>query len=193
MPCEDMNLTLLTCLLAACGVFLIAESLGAPVTLALNFKGDVKRETRWLAQYGQAVCTGVVALLVWKLDGVAPHKNAPLVVILAVVGASLGSFLLKRILGRVRPGRENAGKFLGPTLRHANWRESFPSSHSASAVALSAVLASLYPQATEIFWALAITCAVLRYIMDAHWPSDVLGGIALGYACAHLVLPRVLR
>jgi len=25
----------------------------------------------------------------------------------------------------------------------------------------------------------------LRYILDAHWPSDVLGGVALGYGVAH--------
>jgi membrane-associated phospholipid phosphatase len=34
------------------------------------------------------------------------------------------------------------------------------------------------------FWVLALLCAGLRYILDAHWPSDVLGGIALGYAVA---------
>src|SRR5437016_1728849 len=150
-----MNLTLLICLFAAAGLFLIAESLGVPLTLALTFKGDVKRETRWLAQYGQAICTGVVALLIWKLDGIGKHKDAPLAVLAAVAAASLVAFLLKRLLGRVRPGRENAGKFLGPTLHHANWRESFPSSHSASAVALSAVLAALYPQAAAVFWGLA--------------------------------------
>jgi membrane-associated phospholipid phosphatase len=48
------------------------------------------------------------------------------------------------------------------------------------------MLARLYPQATATFWALALICAVLRYIMDAHWPSDVLGGIALGYALANV-------
>ena len=25
-------------------------------------------------------------------------------------------------------------------------------------------------------------------VMDAHWPSDVLGGVALGAACANLVV-----
>jgi membrane-associated phospholipid phosphatase len=188
-----MNLPLLIALLAVAAAFLIAESLGAPLTLALTFKGDVKRETRWLAQYGQAVCTGVIALVVWRLDGVGPHRNAAWAIVAAVTAASVGAFILKRLLGRIRPGRENAGKFMGPTIRHANWRESFPSSHSASAVALSATLAYLYPPGAVIFWPLAIICAGLRYIMDAHWPSDVLSGIALGYASAHLVLPWVLR
>ena len=73
-------------------------------------------------------------------------------------------------------------------MKHANYRESFPSSHSACAVALSAVLAAWYPQAAGTFWALAIICAALRYLLDAHWPSDVLGGCALGYAIAWWVM-----
>jgi membrane-associated phospholipid phosphatase len=42
----------------------------------------------------------------------------------------------------------------------------------------------MYPPAAVTFWVLALICAVLRYLLDAHWPSDVMGGLALGYACA---------
>lgn len=172
-------------LLVASGVMMVLERIGLPTTLALDFKGDVKRETRLLAQYGQAVCTAVVALLVWRLDDAGPHHRAWMKLAIASVVVGLVAMIVKRLLGRVRPGRENAGTFLGPSLKHANFRESFPSSHSAGAVALTVVLAILYPRGAEIFWALALICAGLRYIMDAHWPSDVLGGIALGYGAAH--------
>jgi membrane-associated phospholipid phosphatase len=50
---------------------------------------------------------------------------------------------------------------------------------------MSVMLAIWYPAAAPTFWSLAIACALLRYILDAHWPSDVLGGVALGYTCAH--------
>jgi membrane-associated phospholipid phosphatase len=188
-----MNYPVLIALIGLSAAFMVIERLGVPTTLSLHFKGDVKRETRWLAQYGQAMCTFVVAVLVWRLDGNPAHKRAFWALLAAALAASFVAFLLKRLLGRVRPGREHAGQFMGPTLTHANWRESFPSSHSASAVALSVVLASLYPQGLLIFWALALGCALLRYIMDAHWPSDVLGGIALGYVVAHLTLPFFLQ
>ena len=181
-----MSLPILIVLIAACALLMGLESLGLPTTLALQFKGDIKRETRWLAQYGQFVCTAVVIALVYQLDRPARHQQAAVAILIAVLGTSIISTLVKRILGRIRPGREHAGKFLGPSLKHANYRESFPSSHSACAVALSVMLARLYPQATATFWALALICAVLRYIMDAHWPSDVLGGIALGYALANV-------
>jgi membrane-associated phospholipid phosphatase len=181
-----MNLALFFGLLAACGIMMLLEKKGAPTTLELTFRGDVKRETLFLAQYGQAVCTAIAAALIWQFD---PNRRTYVIpLIAAVAAASLSAFILKRLLGRVRPRREYAGRFLGPTLRHANWRESFPSSHSACAIALTVMLSHLYPQATATFWTLALITAVLRYVLDAHWPSDVIGGIALGYGIAWLVL-----
>jgi len=173
-------------LLGACGVMMLLEWRGVPTTLSLTFKGDIKRESRWLAQYGQAVCTVVAAVLVWQLDPGRQHRAVT--VLVATFGATLVATIIKKSVSRVRPGRENAGRFLGPTLKHGNYKESFPSSHSACAVALSATLALMYPAAAVTLWLLAIGCAVLRYLLDAHWPSDVLGGIALGYACAHAAL-----
>jgi membrane-associated phospholipid phosphatase len=181
-----MHLTILVILLAACAVLFVLERSGIRTTLALEFKGDIKRESRWLAQYGQSVCTPVAALLVWRLDPNSQLK--PILVIACVLATSISCMILKRMLGRVRPGREHAGKFLGPTWRHANYRESFPSSHSACAMALSAVLATLYPSGAPVFWALAIITATLRYLLDAHWPSDVLGGSALGLTVAYGVM-----
>jgi membrane-associated phospholipid phosphatase len=180
-----MNLSLLIILLAACGVLMIFERRGLKTTLALKFKGDIKRESRFLAQYGQALCTAIVAVLIWQLDARRQKIVVPLVV--NVAATTVIATLIKRLLSRVRPGRENAGKFLGPFWSHANYRESFPSSHSASAVALSVFLAILYPPAAPTFWALALGCATLRYLLDAHWPSDVLAGVALGYATAHAI------
>ena len=131
--------------------------------LSLSFKGDIKRETRWLAQYGQSVCTPVAALLILQLDP-RPWRTNP-----ARRGAcschdvtSIACTVIKRLLSRVRPGRENAGKFLGPNWKHDNYKESFPSSHSACAVTLSVLLAVLYPQAAITFWGLAVLCAGLR-------------------------------
>jgi len=178
------SLPLLLGLVVACALMMVLERRGARTTLALTFKGDVKRESRWLAQYGQGICTVVAALLMWQLDSARRGLVVPLIV--ATFGVSLLATLIKRLVSRVRPGRPNAGKFLGPTWKHNNAVESFPSSHSASAMAMSTFLAIVYPQAAVTFWALALGCATLRYLLDAHWPSDVLGGIAMGYGAAHL-------
>src|SRR5436190_552898 len=91
-----MHWPLLILLLAACVLLMLLERLGVPTTLALNFKGDVKRETRWLAQYGQSVCTPVAALLIYQLDPSAPavRLRRAIVLIVAVSVASILSMLL---------------------------------------------------------------------------------------------------
>jgi undecaprenyl-diphosphatase len=185
-----MDPTVLAILLIATAAMMLIERFGVPVTLQLTFKGDLKRESRWFAQYGQGACAVVVALVLWRLDRRLLHSAIPVFVPLlaAVFATGLAAVLVKRLLGRVRPNRENAGRFLGPTFRHVNSRESFPSSHTASAVAMTVVLAHFYPPAAAIFWTLAIICAGLRYLMDAHWPSDILAGVALGYGVAWLTL-----
>jgi membrane-associated phospholipid phosphatase len=189
-----VNLWLVFALLAGCIALLIAETLGLKTTLQLNFKGDIKRESRWLAQYGQAVSALVAAALIWQLDPDIPRRRVGMAcMLIASFGAAIVGLLIKRLVGRVRPGRENAGKFVGPTWTHANWRESFPSNHTAAAVAMSAVLAQLYPQAASTFWTLAVLCAVLRYVLDAHWPSDVVGGVMVGYVSAMVALPLTAR
>jgi membrane-associated phospholipid phosphatase len=167
-------------LAAGCAVMMFLERRGMRTTLTLSFKGDVKRETRFLAQYGQLVCTFFTALVVWQLDRTRGVRICG-ALWAGVIGATIVATLIKRLAGRARPRSEHAGKFLGPSIKFANYRESFPSSHSASALAYSTVLALAYPQAAVTFWGLGLACAVLRYLMDAHWPSDVLGGIALGY------------
>src|SRR3712207_6505729 len=105
-----MEFWILIALLAACALLFTLERLRVPTTLDLHFKGDIKRESRWLAQYGQSVCTPVAALLVWRLDPREPVKKA-LLVAGTVLAASICCSILKRSLGRVRPGREDAGKF----------------------------------------------------------------------------------
>src|SRR3954471_15740989 len=167
------SLPLLLGLLAACAVMMVLERRGLPTTLSLTFKGDIKRESRWLAQYGQFVCTFVAAILVWQLD--RGHPRWAWAVLVAPFGTTVVATVIKRLVSRVRPGREGAGRFLGPTWKHANYKESFPSSHSACAMALSVTLSIMYPHAAVTFWALALLCAGLRYILDAHWPSDCLG------------------
>jgi membrane-associated phospholipid phosphatase len=174
-----VQLAIVAALALACTVMMILERRGLPTTLTLSFKGDVKRETRFLAQYGQLVCTFLTALLIWQMD-LRNGLRICSALWTAVIGVTIIATIAKRILGRARPRSEHAGKFLGPSMKHANYRESFPSSHSATAMAYSAVLAAAYPSAAVTFWCLGVICALLRYIMDAHWPSDVLGGISLG-------------
>jgi len=183
-----MNVPLVIALLIAAAIMMVLEMCGAPVVLQLPMKGDIKRESQFLAQFGQAVATGITAWIMYSFEQTPLGAKKALVTVGTVFAASLACFIVKRLCGRVRPNRENAGKFLGPSLKHANWRESFPSSHSACAITLAVCLAILYPQAAAVFWTLGMITAILRYLMDAHWPSDVLAGIALGYVVGHVMM-----
>src|SRR5215203_5706833 len=110
-----MNPIVLAVLVGGCVVLFVLEWFSVPTTLALHFKGDVKRETRWLAQYGQSVCTPIAALLVYQLDpgSQAARMHRAIGLVGGVLAASVLALILKRTLGRIRPGRENAGKFTG--------------------------------------------------------------------------------
>src|SRR3954453_1669040 len=130
-----MSLIPLVSPLVACVLMMLVERAGVRTTLQLSFKGDVKRETAFLAQWGQSVATPLVSMVIWWLD--PPRRTAAWCLLFAVIMASITCFVLKRLLGRVRPNRENAGKFLGPSLKHENYRESFPSSLSACAIGCS--------------------------------------------------------
>lgn len=180
-----MNYWLLCSLFVASAMLIVLELRGVPVVLQLSFKGDIKRESLWLQQWGQLVATVAAVLLIYAFDRtpVGLHKAAA--VSSTVAFGSVFCYVLKRLFGRVRPNREYAGRFLGPARTHANWRESFPSSHSACAFALSISLSILYPQAFEVLVGLAICTALLRYLMDAHWPADVLAGVGCGYAIGY--------
>src|SRR3982751_1987113 len=101
------SLPLLLGLLAACAVMMVLERRGLPTTLSLTFKGDIKRESRWLAQYGQFVCTFVAALLVWQLDASNRWRVVPILVELSPV--SSGSMQITRAVSCFRPDLKSAG------------------------------------------------------------------------------------
>jgi membrane-associated phospholipid phosphatase len=173
-----------------CGVatvVVLAESAGVRTGMRVSMRGDVARELRWLGQYGQLACVVICLTLIWQLDTAGRRAVVPVLVLvmLATAGATVVG---KHLTGRVRPAFENAGRFMGPSLERDASRESFPSGHTSSAVALTVVLGNFYPRLRGMLWALAIACGVLRWIRDAHWLGDVLAGAALGFIIAHVIL-----
>jgi undecaprenyl-diphosphatase len=181
-----MNPIVFILLFITCALLLMLERGGAPLTLRLSFRGDVKRETFFLQQWGQSVATPICAIAIMQLDPRPLNERFEIAFALVTIvcAAAIACFICKRLLGRVRPNRPNAGKFLGPNFGNDSAVHSFPSSHAACAIASSVFLSAQYPSAATLFWGLGIMAALLRYLLDAHWPSDVIAGAAIGYAAA---------
>lgn len=127
----------------------------------------------------------------WIVYGVAPaalafwlykgRKHALRVLVVAALAAGACDLLAYRVLkpwaGRVRP--EYAG--IGAVLRvPPGGRLSFPSNHAINAAAVASVLSVAYPAGRLVFWSGAGLIAYSRVYVGAHYPLDVLAGMALG-------------
>ena len=146
---------------------------------------DVRREARAVEQFGQVVSSILVMALIWQLDP-ARRRYLPAIALTLIVTSGVVQ-VMKHTVGRARPAAGEAGEFrseAGVDRGMDAKGESFPSGHSAGAAATAVVLTALYPRGRYIFWTLALSVAALRFVNNAHWLSDVVAGVTLGYVVA---------
>jgi undecaprenyl-diphosphatase len=102
--------------------------------------------------------------------------------LIATLGDVLLTTAIKDIVNRARPTLNPAAASLGPA---------FPSGHSSTAAAFYAAIALILSRgrparvrALLIGGAAGIAAGVAasRVLLDLHWVSDVIGGLALGWA-----------
>jgi membrane-associated phospholipid phosphatase len=110
-----------------------------------------------------------------------PSRWIPVYLAAVTLGDSLVTNTVKGAVDRARPAIEPVAATLGP---------SFPSGHSSTAAAFFAALAILAgrrrrPAEKAVLAGLAVGAAVAvacsRVLLDLHWLSDVVGGLALGW------------
>ncbi|XKK64636.1 phosphatase PAP2 family protein [Streptomyces sp. ARC32] len=131
------------------------------------------------------VSLGIAAAL--ALGG-ARARRAALVGVGAVAVASASTNLLgKRLVHRARPDREAARVTVDryvPMPRSA----SFPSGHTAAAVAFATAVGVVLPEAAVPLGALASAVGYSRVHTGVHYPGDVAAGAVLGIASAAAAL-----
>ncbi len=107
----------------------------------------------------------------------------------AALIAAVGTHVLKIVVGRERPRREN-----GPYQFHPFGADdrSFPSGHTTSAFAMATAVAmnSEHPLVPYVAYTTATLVGLQRIHVDAHWPSDVFFGAAIGHGVANWVVKR---
>ncbi len=162
---------------------------------ATAFARDVVRA---VTELGGTIGLAAVIVVVVGAEMIRrPTRWLPVFVAAVAVGQPLVTNTIKELLDRVRPTIDPAAGSLGP---------SFPSGHSAGAAACFAALALVLGRGRSprihaglagaaVF--LAVAVATSRVLLGVHWLTDVIGGLALGWAwfalCALAFGGRMLR
>ncbi|WP_030326062.1 phosphatase PAP2 family protein [Streptomyces sp. NRRL B-3229] len=121
-----------------------------------------------------------------------PRRAAGLGVAAIGVASASANLLGKRLVRRPRPHRAVDSPFPG---RHVPMPESasFPSGHTASAVAFAAAVGPALPVVTVPLGLLACAVGYSRIHTGVHYPGDVVAGAVLGTGAAAVVLATVGR
>ena len=120
-------------------------------------------------------------------------RRAALIGVAAIgVASTTANLLGKRLVRRPRPHRAEDSPFPG---RHVPMpaSASFPSGHTASAVAFAAAVGTALPAATVPLGLLACAVGYSRIHTGVHYPVDVIAGAVLGTGAAATVLAATRR
>lgn len=154
----------------------------------------------WFAAHRSAPMDALAVFLTWAgraglifalmaiLRGALNKKLAMAawqVVLAALLATLVSNSVLKPMVDRPRPFLANPALEVVGTPPAS---ESFPSGHAAGSVAGALVLASTWPQARVALWILAGAVAASRVYLGVHYPTDVLGGVVVGWLVGGFVL-----
>ncbi|SRR6266498_4744411 len=160
----------------------VREFQSSPVVRALNLVPD-------RVQLSLLFTAGMMLLIAYRVTcGDRLRTDRGMFVLGCGVVAGFVAAKLKIIFGRPPPeellneGADGFHFFNGGT-----GFDSFPSSHAAIAAGIAGALSAIWPAHRRMFLGLAVMVAASRFIIGAHYLSDVLLGCAVGLAIVVLI------
>lgn len=159
--------------------------------------GDVIRISILSELFAHGFGVFVVAVGIYML---APKSRVtiPRIVVCAFWPGLVANFL-KFQIARVRPIQyfDASSQANFPSDSWATWlgwfyncdlnryyaHQSFPSAHAATVWGLAIAMIWAFPRGKYLFIFIASLASIQRVISYAHWPSDVLAGVAVGILC----------
>ncbi|MCJ1680725.1 phosphatase PAP2 family protein [Streptomyces sp. APSN-46.1] len=165
--------------------------------LARHAPSGLDRAVGLIGEYG--ILLALVLLVLWCWRGARRQDEATAVeTFAALVWAPLAAGIallvnipLRELVGRPRPFRQHAGlEVLEPGLGKSDF--SFVSDHATLAMALGVGLFIANRKLGFIGIGLALLEGACRVYMGVHYPTDVIGGLALGTAVVLLLAPLAM-
>ncbi len=137
---------------------------------------------------GLTVVTALAALLMWR----AGLRATAVVFVLGAIFVGLLDTGLKEIFERVRPDL-----WVRPHVSG----DSFPSGHALQGTAvygtLTVLSARTYPRrgalVAVVGTGLILAIVASRAVLGVHWPTDLIGGMAIGFLCMLVIVALIDR
>ena len=162
------------------------QTLANPVSdIAMPILTDLNQH--W---YGIALFAILWLLLAWK-GGRKGRIVALLLIPLITFSDQFSSSFIKQLVARPRPCHDINGY---PVIANIHMLVpcgsgySFPSSHAVNNFAVAAFLSYYYRKWTWAAFTFACVIGYSRIAVGVHYPSDVVGGALIGFACAVVII-----
>ncbi len=115
------------------------------------------------------------------------HKDVLKIFLVPAVALVIVS-LLRMLIRRPRPYSERGAGIQPLLTRKGKDDDSFPSRHLACALSISILFLAYLPWAGILLIVLSALLGYIRFALGLHYPTDLLGGAALGGLCGLLLL-----
>lgn len=181
--------------------FIIVSVYFFDVKIAYFFKDSppgLVRVCNWVnnALYPQTdmIVFSVAYLLVRFVFKQREWSRRILLIALSVIVCHILVILFKSLFGRDRPELLFTNQIYGFHFFQSYGPElSFPSGHAVASAAIMGSLACFYPRYTALFLAAAFTLGFARVVVTAHYLSDILASLILGFFIPRLFFVWIFK